>query len=97
MTDNPAARKEALAWAVRYLKTVDIARVDLSELVKPVISCLEDKSGEIRTQATQVLEPVVRNLGIGAVRKGCKDLKPASMCALSFLFVCYELCLMMAM
>lgn len=58
--------------------------MDVNDLIKPVLSCMEDKSGEIRTQACAVMEAIVKAVGIGAVKRQCKDLKPASMYAASY-------------
>jgi hypothetical protein len=42
-SDVPTSRKEALLWSGRYL-TPELSTMDLTELVKPTLACLEDRT-----------------------------------------------------
>ena len=46
-------------------------------MYKPLIACLTDRSGKIRTLAEQVIVLVMGFTGAGPFTSGIKDLKPA--------------------
>jgi hypothetical protein len=49
MTENPELRTEVFTW---ILKNKDfIKTIDAKEIVKPLVTCLSDKSGNIRGMA----------------------------------------------
>eukprot|EP00698_Gefionella_okellyi_P019767 TRINITY_DN610_c0_g1_i1.p1 TRINITY_DN610_c0_g1~~TRINITY_DN610_c0_g1_i1.p1 ORF type:complete len:1892 (+),score=578.12 TRINITY_DN610_c0_g1_i1:41-5716(+) len=76
--DAPVGRKDALAWLIKYLPTIDPKLHDVHSLIKPVIACLDDKNVEVRQAAVPVLEVVAKFTSVAAVRRGAKDLKEGS-------------------
>eukprot|EP01117_Protostelium_nocturnum_P010147 TRINITY_DN3620_c0_g1_i2.p1 TRINITY_DN3620_c0_g1~~TRINITY_DN3620_c0_g1_i2.p1 ORF type:complete len:2002 (+),score=827.22 TRINITY_DN3620_c0_g1_i2:52-6057(+) len=72
-------RKDFLAWMTKHTSTLKKGS-DFAGLVKPLVSCFEDKSSEVRQSATAVFRDAI---SVGAVtqaalKKATDDLKPAS-------------------
>lgn len=76
---NPALRSSVLGWLGERLQADPPAKsADLSPLAGPVISCLEDRNGDVRKGATSVLPFVVASAGYEYVMDQTANLKPAS-------------------
>lgn len=73
--ENPEIRSVLLDW---ILKNKDsISKSDVSELPKPLVSCLQDKAPAIRSMAEKVIIEVIPLTGAAPFKKLVKDLKPA--------------------
>jgi hypothetical protein len=67
-----------LQWLLKHLPAFKPkATTDLTVFIKPLLVCLQDKQGDVRHLAEQVLVETVRTVGVDAVKRECKDLKPA--------------------
>lgn len=76
---NPALRASVLAWlADRLVADPPTNTSDLSPMAGPVISCLEDRNGDVRKSAGAVLPYVVASAGFDFVMDQTSRLKPAS-------------------
>lgn len=76
---NPALRSAILSWIAERLTAEAPGRgADLACLAAPVISCLEDRNGDVRKAAGIVLPFVVANAGFDYVMDQTSGLKPAS-------------------
>jgi cytoskeleton-associated protein 5 len=73
---NPALRASVLAWLAERLSAE--ATGDMSPLAGPVLSCLEDRNGDVRKGAGAVLPFVVASAGYEYVTSQTTKLKPAS-------------------
>ncbi|KAG0164625.1 Microtubule-associated protein, microtubule dynamics during spindle orientation [Apophysomyces sp. BC1034] len=72
--DSPALRKELLTW----LSTVeDASACDLSPLISPTLSCLQDRNAEVRKAAQACLPAIVASAGYDTVVQKTADLKGA--------------------
>lgn len=78
-TPNPALRAAVLSWLAERLKADPPATgSDMTSLAGPVISCLEDRNGDVRKGAGAVLPFVVQHAGYDFVMDQTSKLKPAS-------------------
>ena len=76
---NPALRASVLGWiAERLLVETLLASGDMTTLAGPIISCLEDRNGDVRKSAGAVLPFVVASAGFEYVMDQTSKLKPAS-------------------
>ncbi|KAG0145811.1 hypothetical protein CROQUDRAFT_658187 [Cronartium quercuum f. sp. fusiforme G11] len=76
---KPELRASALTWIVQRLAEPDSAKgLDLAPFAAPLISCLEDRSPEVRKGAQALLPTVVQVAGIDIVLEQTSSLKPAS-------------------
>lgn len=76
---KPELRASALSWIVnRFLEPEAVKGLDLSPFAAPLISCLEDRSPEVRKGAQALLPTVVQSAGIDIVLEQTSGLKPAS-------------------
>lgn len=76
---NPALRASVLAWIAERLQAEPPASdSDMTPLAAPIISCLEDRNGDVRKSATAILPFVVANAGFDFVMDQTSSLKPAS-------------------
>ncbi|KAL7422401.1 hypothetical protein Q5752_003047 [Cryptotrichosporon argae] len=76
---NPALRAGVLGWvAERIVAEPPTSSSDLGPLAAPVISCLEDRNGDVRKAAGAVLPYVVASAGFDHVMDQTSQLKPAS-------------------
>lgn len=76
--DSSNGRKEVLQWLMKQLPAFKPkAATDLTQFIKPLLVCLQDKQGDVRHLAEQVLGETVKTVGVDAVKRECKDLKPA--------------------
>ena len=58
---NPEYRDESLKWITAHMEAV--AKCDHSNMVKPLVTCLTDKKGEIRKMAEEVIVIVMGHIG----------------------------------
>lgn len=72
---NPELRENSLAFMLSHKE--DIQKMEHAAMYKPLIACLTDRSGKIRTLAEQVIVIVMGFTGAGPFTSGIKDLKPA--------------------
>ena len=72
---NPELRSDSLKWIVE--NKAAIAKCDHREMVKPLIVCLTDRSGPIRTMAEEAIVETMTHVGFSAFQEGIRDLKPA--------------------
>ena len=73
--ENPEARNEGLKWIL--LHETSIASCDHSTLIKPLISCMTDRSKDIRNLAENVSLPVMKLAGHPKFMDAIKDRPPA--------------------
>ncbi|KAF7730601.1 Microtubule-associated protein, microtubule dynamics during spindle orientation [Apophysomyces ossiformis] len=72
--DSPALRKDLLTW----LSTVEEpSTADLSPLIAPLLSCLQDRNADVRKSAQACLPAIVASAGYDAVIQKTSDLKGA--------------------
>ena len=78
-TPNPALRASVLNWLFeRFEADPPGVGTDMTPLAGPVISCLEDRNGDVRKGATLILPMVVQHAGYDFVMDQTSKLKPAS-------------------
>ncbi|EIW68411.1 hypothetical protein TREMEDRAFT_71988 [Tremella mesenterica DSM 1558] len=76
---NPALRASVLGWLAEKLQAnPPSASADMTPLAASVLSCLEDRNGDVRKGAGSVLPFVVANVGFDHVMDLTSTLKPAS-------------------
>lgn len=76
---NPALRASVLGWLAERLQAeTPSASADLSPMTAPLLSCLEDRNGDVRKGAGAVLPFVVSSAGFDFVMDQASNLKPAS-------------------
>ncbi|SCV69035.1 BQ2448_2055 [Microbotryum intermedium] len=76
---SPVLRKDLLAWLEpRFQDEAAVATLELRDLAGPVISCLEDKTGEVRKSAQALLPGIISRIGYQTVLDMTGKLKPAS-------------------
>ncbi|CAG8557067.1 17160_t:CDS:10, partial [Dentiscutata erythropus] len=78
-SENPLLRKDLLSWLSDRLKDADEKKTlpDLQPLVPPILSCLQDRNGDVRKAAQSCLGPIVKSAGYDYVVTKCGDLKGA--------------------
>jgi len=72
---NPELRTESLKWICDNKGA--IPKCEHNEMIKPLIMCLTDKSGPIRTMAEEAIVATMSCVGFAAFQDGIRDLKPA--------------------
>ena len=76
LTDgNPEMRNDSLKWICA--NKAAIVNCEHATMVKPLIMCLNDKSGPIRTMADEAIVTVMGHIGFSPFQEGIRDLKPA--------------------
>lgn len=76
---NPALRASVLAWLAERLQAEEpTSGADLTALAGPIVSCLEDRNGDVRKSAGLILPFVVKFAGYDYVMDQTSKLKPAS-------------------
>jgi len=73
--ENPEGRTESFTWIAANKEA--IPRADCKELIKPLVSCLTDKSKAIRTSAEEIISEVMPIVGYNEFLAATKDLKQA--------------------
>ncbi|KAH7107844.1 ARM repeat-containing protein [Auriculariales sp. MPI-PUGE-AT-0066] len=78
-TTNPAQRSALASWVADYLKEHEASQLpDLSALGEPLVLCLEDRNGDVRKAAQEVLGYVIAQVGFDKVANHTSGMKPAS-------------------
>lgn len=72
---NPEYRDESLKWITKHMDA--IKKCDHSSLVKPFLTCLTDKKGEIRKMSEELIITLMGFVGFQKFMEGVQDLKPA--------------------
>lgn len=76
---NPTLRSNVLEWINSFLqKTPPSSSTDLSPLASPVITCLEDRNGDVRKNAQALLPSIISNTSYDFVESKTDKLKPAA-------------------
>lgn len=76
--ENPFLRQELLGWLAEKLPTLRSVPSDLGLCVPHLYSCLEDRNGDVRKKAQDVLPFFMMHLGFEKMAKATGKLKPAS-------------------
>lgn len=77
-TENPNLRIELLGWLSEKLPTHKVLPPELRDCVLPVLTCLEDRSADVRKKAQDVIVPFMIHVGYNTFVKAAGKLKPAS-------------------
>jgi cytoskeleton-associated protein 5 len=78
-TANPLQRSSLLGWVVEWFKEHKLPPgLDLQPWAAPIVSCLEDRNGDVRKGAQATLPYVIASIGFDRVMKETGSLKPAS-------------------
>lgn len=76
---NPLLRSNLLGWMVGWLgENKPSPSTDLRDWSAPLVSCLEDRSAEVRKGAQAVLPYVIAQVGLDQVLNQTNALKPAN-------------------
>ncbi|EIN07407.1 microtubule associated protein [Punctularia strigosozonata HHB-11173 SS5] len=76
---NPMQRATLLGWMVDWFKEHEPSpSLDISSWVNPVVSCLDDRSADVRKGAQGLLPTLITCCGYDTVMSGTNALKPAS-------------------
>ncbi|CAH7684994.1 spindle pole body component alp14 [Phakopsora pachyrhizi] len=76
---KPELRTSAISWLVERINSLDGAvGLDMTSFASPIISCLEDRSSEVRKGATALLPAIIQSVGIDLLLDQTSNLKPAS-------------------
>lgn len=72
--EGPILRKDLLTWLGPKLKADSkVTKEGVSQLLKPLILCLNDRSGDVRKAAQLSFPPVVAVVGYDYVKRQCAD------------------------
>ncbi|KAF8582676.1 microtubule associated protein [Ramaria rubella] len=78
-SSNPVLRSSLLTWITDWLKTHEAGpSLDLQPWAAPVVSCLEDRNGDVRKSAQAILPFLIGAVGFDRVMRETSSLKPAS-------------------
>ncbi|XP_076471814.1 cytoskeleton-associated protein 5-like isoform X2 [Babylonia areolata] len=77
-TENPNVRAELLGWLSEKLPTHKLLPAELRDCVLPVLTCLEDRSADVRKRAQDAIVPFMIHVGYNTFVKVAGKLKPAS-------------------
>jgi hypothetical protein len=72
---NPELRHDSLKWICE--NKAAIAKCEHATMIKPLIMCLTDKSGPIRTMAEEIIVATMNYVGFSPFQEGIRDLKTA--------------------
>ena len=76
---NPLQRSSLLGWLVDRFKAPEPpANLDLASWAAPIVSCLDDRNGDVRKSAQAFLPTLVACAGFDYVMQQTNSLKPAS-------------------
>ncbi|KAJ8463558.1 hypothetical protein ONZ51_g10183 [Trametes cubensis] len=76
---NPLQRASLLNWIADYFKEHELpAGLDLSSWAGHVVSCLDDRNGDVRKGAQALLPTLIASVGFDHVMHQTNSLKPAS-------------------
>jgi hypothetical protein len=76
ITENPELRSEMLKWIIKNKESIKKV-VEIKDLVKPLVSCLNDKTPAIRNLAEECITNVMPITGYSAFQPVISDLLPA--------------------
>ena len=72
--EGPILRKDLLTWlSFRFKADSKVTKEGVAQLLRPVIQCLNDRSGDVRKAAQVSFPPIVAVLGYDYVKKQCAD------------------------
>ncbi|KAG8879893.1 Microtubule-associated protein, microtubule dynamics during spindle orientation [Tulasnella sp. 331] len=78
-TANPLLRSSLLQWMAEWFKSQEPSSgLDLGPWAGPIVTCLDDKNGDVRKGAQAILPFVIAHIGIDPVMAQTNSLKPAS-------------------
>ena len=77
-TQNPVQRASILNWAVEWFRDHENPGADLSNWTATVLSCLDDRNGDVRKAAQTILPTLIGSIGFDEVMRQTNSLKPAS-------------------
>ena len=77
-TQNPVQRAAILNWTVGWFKDHEGHGVDMSGWTATVLSCLDDRNGDVRKGAQTILPILIGSVGFDEVMRHTNSLKPAS-------------------
>ena len=75
LVENPETRTEGFKWISEHADAIPAC--DTKEMVKPLVSCLTDKSKDIRTSAEDIISKVMPITGYQEFLGATKDMKQA--------------------
>lgn len=87
--ESPEMRLELLNWILKYSDSLN--KVDLKPFSNVILSCLLDRSKEIRASAEIFFEKIISIIGVNEFRNKILDLKPAAIQQLKPILTKYEL------
>lgn len=70
-------RKELLTWIAKHMPSSKKKANDVKPLIKPVLTCLQDKAAEVRQVSETLLGEVLRRCGAKVIEQETSGLKPA--------------------
>ena len=73
--DAPNQRREILSWIDSHKEK--FTKTNLGDLIKPLVSALQDRSQDVRKAAQAVLPLVCESCGYAALKSRCDDMKPS--------------------
>lgn len=77
-TENPNLRAELLGWLSEKLPAHKTLPVEFKDCVPFLLTCLEDRSGDVRKKAQDAIIPFMIHVGYNNFVKAVGKLKPAS-------------------
>lgn len=86
--DNPELRTELLNWLLAHKES--LSKSDLKPMAPGIISCLQDRTVNIRNAAELLFGEVVEIIGFDCFSPFLKDIKPAVMSSLKQIFDKYK-------
>ena len=72
---NPEGRSEGLTWILKNVSSIEDA--DHTVMIKPLVSCLNDKNKEIRTKSEEIISIVMPLSGVQAFIAATQDFTTA--------------------
>lgn len=76
--ENPTLRQELLGWLIEKLPNHKPLAAEFKLCIPHLLSCLEDRNGDVRKKAQDALVPFMIHVGYDSVAKATSKLKPAS-------------------
>ncbi|XP_062581374.1 cytoskeleton-associated protein 5-A-like [Saccostrea cucullata] len=76
--ENPNLRQELLGWLSEKLPNHKPLPAEFKLCIPHLLSCLEDRNGEVRKKAQDAIVPFMIHTGYDSVFRACSKLKPAS-------------------
>ncbi|PAA92043.1 hypothetical protein BOX15_Mlig004604g3, partial [Macrostomum lignano] len=77
--ENPFLRAELLGWlAEKLMAHKKPLPADFKECLPTILTCLSDRSGDVRKKATEAIAPIIICIGWDSVMRAWKKLPPAS-------------------